>query len=412
VKILLLNQAFYPDVASTSQHLTDLAVELVQRGHDVSVVCSRRGYNDPRERYLRREVWRGIRIRRISSFGFGKTARWRRAAGFTSYLANCMIHLAALPRYDVVMALTSPPLISWLGAVFARIKGGRFVFWVMDLNPDEAVAAGWLREGSWTSRWLQAMLRYSLRKAATVIVLDRFMADRIASKGIAVSNITVLAPWSHDHVVQYDADGRERFRREHGLAGKYVVMYSGNHSPCHPLTTLLEAAHRLREQRDVVFCFVGGGSEFEAVRGFALRRRLNNIVTIAYQKLGALAASLSAADLHIVVMGDPFVGLVHPCKVYNIRSLGIPYLYIGPTESHISDLMPVFTARHGDVDEVTRHIVDGARSARSVPTRTSGAELHSHQHLVNKMALVLEEAASRPPMVQMQLESPAASTDR
>jgi hypothetical protein len=161
-----------------------------------------------------------------------------------------------------------------------------------------------------------------------------------------------------------------------------------------------------------VFCFVGGGSEFGAVRRFALQHGLNNIVTIAYQKLGALAASLSSADLHIVVMGDPFVGLVHPCKVYNIRSLGIPYLYIGPTESHISDLMPVLSARHGDVNEVIRHIVAGARSARPVPTRTSGAELHSHQHLVNTMALVLEEAASRPHTVQMQLESPTASTDR
>ena len=42
--------------------------------------------------------------------------------------------------------------------------------------------------------------------------------------------------------------------------------------------------------------------------------------------------------IHVVVMGDPFVGLIHPCKIYNILRLGTPVLYIGPAESHITDL--------------------------------------------------------------------------
>src|SRR5207247_1769976 len=112
--------------------------------------------------------------------------------------------------------------------------------------------------------------------------------------------------------------------------GKYVVMYSGNHSPCHPLTTVLDAADRLRDRRDIVLCFIGGGSQFHTVREHAARRSLENIVTIGYQPLEQLSASLSSADLHVVVMGDAFVGVVHPCKVYDIRALNIPYLYIGP----------------------------------------------------------------------------------
>ena len=75
------------------------------------------------------------------------------------------------------------------------------------------------------------------------------MARRIAGKGIdAEQDRRSLPPWSHDDVVRYDAEGRERFRQEHGLDGKFVVMYSGNHSPCHPLATLLEAARTLRDR--------------------------------------------------------------------------------------------------------------------------------------------------------------------
>ena len=40
MKFLLLNQTFYPDVVSTAQHLADLAVGLVERGHEVTVVAT------------------------------------------------------------------------------------------------------------------------------------------------------------------------------------------------------------------------------------------------------------------------------------------------------------------------------------------------------------------------------------
>ena len=68
----------------------------------------------------------------------------------------------------MVVALTSPPLISLLGSLFVQIKGGRFFFWVMDLNPDEAIAAGWLKENSLTGKILKSFLRYSLRHAAAL----------------------------------------------------------------------------------------------------------------------------------------------------------------------------------------------------------------------------------------------------
>jgi colanic acid biosynthesis glycosyl transferase WcaI len=389
VKILLLNQAFYPDVASTAQHASDLAAALADRGHDVTVVCSRRLYDSPNERLLKRETWRSVRIRRISSFGFGKAARWRRAADFGSYLANCLVHLTLLPRFDLVVAMTSPPLISWLAALFVRLKGGRFLFWVMDLNPDEALAAGWLRKDSWTTKCLEAMLGYSLRQAESIVALDRFMAKRIEKKGISLDKMRVLPPWSHDNMVQYDPEGRSRFRDQYQLHGKFIVMYSGNHSPCHPLTTLLEAARKLTGHDEIVFCFVGGGAEFGAVRNFAQRHELRNIITIPYQPLDKLSASLSSADLHLVVMGDAYVGIVHPCKVYNIRTLGIPYLYIGPSQSHIGEMNPAFTAQHGDVDRVVRHIQEAARSSFAAVIPGDVTE-HSQDYLVGQMVQAIE----------------------
>ncbi|HSK63509.1 MAG TPA: glycosyltransferase, partial [Pyrinomonadaceae bacterium] len=153
------------------------------------------------------------------------------------------------------------------------------------------------------------------------------------------------------------------FRREHGLADRFVVMYSGNHSPCHPLDTLLAAALNLKGCDDVMFCFVGGGSEQEKVNDFASRHELTNIKVLPYQPLDSLSASLSAADLHVVVMGEQFVGIVHPCKIYNIMSVGAPMLYIGPQPSHVTDIAShnetkeLFLTHHGDVNSVAESIL-------------------------------------------------------
>src|SRR6266540_4256447 len=130
MRILLLNQCFYPDVMATSQQLTDLGVELAKRGHQVTVIASDRGYDDPSTRFPQRERWKGITIVRIPTLALGKEAKWRRAASFASFLINCALRLLLLPRFDAVVALTSPPLISLLGSLFVQIRGGRFFVWI------------------------------------------------------------------------------------------------------------------------------------------------------------------------------------------------------------------------------------------------------------------------------------------
>ena len=363
MKVLLLNQTFYPDVASTAQHLTDFALRLVERGHEVTVVTSQRAYDNPATRFPKQENWRGIVIQRVNSTRLGKGAKWRRAADFGSFIAFCCLRLALLPRHDAIVALTSPPLISFIGAWLAFVKRSRFLYWVMDLNPDEAIAAGWLNERSFLGMTLNRMSKFSLKRADKIIALDRFMRDRILGKGIAPQRVTVIPPWSHDDAVRFDAEGRERFRKAHGLKGKFVMMYSGNHSPCHPLDSLLEAAQRLAGESKYAFCFVGGGSEFARVKRFAAQHGLQNVVTLPYQPLDQLAASLSAADLHVVVMGNAFVGTIHPCKIYNILSVAAPVLYIGPQPSHVSEILMELeqnqvcgSVGHGDVDAIMQEL--------------------------------------------------------
>lgn len=399
LKILLLNQTFYPDVVATAQYLTDLALELRKRGHEVTVIAGRRAYDQTDKEFSPREEWHGIHIRRVWASRFGKAAKWRRAADFATFILSCCVRLLWLPRQDVTVALTSPPLISWIGAWFTRLRGGRFCYWVMDMNPDEAVAAGWLREGSLVARVLESFSRFSLRTAARIVVLDRFMQDRVLRKGIDPRKVSIISPWSLDEKVQFNAPGREDFRREHGFGGRFVVMHAGNHSPCHPLDTLLDAAALLRDNRDIVFCFQGGGSELAKVRQRVAAEKLPNVACLPYQPVEKLSAALSAADMHVVVMGNPFVGTIHPCKIYNALAVGAPILYLGPQASHVTDILESaktaahISVRHGAAQELVAAVLARSRSRTRLIEAESNLSTtkHARDVLLPQMISAIEK---------------------
>ena len=395
-----MNQTYSPDSVSSGQHASDLATALVAAGHNVTMLTGRRAYDRPWVHFKARETLRGVNVIRIRSTGFGKASPWRRALDFGSFLTSCFLHMLRLPRFDVTIAMSSPPLVASVAAAVIKVRGGCLVCWALDLNPDEAIAAGWLREGSFACRLLQRIAAFGYATARKIVVMDRFMAQRVAAYGVNEGKIAIIPPWSHDESVHYDVAGRESFRRENGLDGRFVVMYSGNHSPCHPLDTLLDAARRMKNDPQVVFCFVGGGSEFARLKAYAAGHRLRNVLCLPYVPLNRLSASLSAADLHVVVMGEAYVGIVHTCKVYNILTLGIPFLYIGPEPSHIVDLAGTSSdwmgrAEHGDVESVLLLIRQAMASESKVPqaSEQAVAQRYSQETLIPDMFDVLREAA-------------------
>jgi hypothetical protein len=247
--------------------------------------------------------------------------------------------------------------------VLGALRPVRLTFWVMDLNPDQAVAMGAMRPGSLPVRLLDWGVRRLLRRADDVVVLDRFMAERVLAKADVTDKLVVLPPWPLDEHLDPVPHEDNPFRWEQGWQDRFVVMYSGNHSPANPVDSLVATARAMRDEPRVVFAFVGGGSDKRKVE----EAGLPNVVSLPYQPLGRLRFSLSAADLHVVTMGDGVVGMVHPCKVYGAMAVARPVLSFGPPQGHVADLLRShefgWYVRHGDVDGAVRAV----RAALATP---------------------------------------------
>lgn len=361
--LLIISQVYVPDPASVGQHVADVAEEMSRRGWRVVVYTSARGYDDPGVSYPKRETRKGVEVHRLSLSSFGKSSLTARLGGQVLFLIQsiaCGIFTRGLSR---VMVSTSPPFAGVGGAMISFVRSVPLLWWVMDLNPDQLVAAGGIHPRAIAVRFFDLLNRWTLRQASGVVVLDRFMRERVLSKLPVTGKIHVMPPWPHEDHLAPPA-GSNEFRIRHGLDHDFVVMYSGNHSHQNPLSTLLEATRRFAADPRVRFVFIGGGTgKVDVERLIASGAR--NVVSLPYQPVETLGDSLSAADLHVVSVGDDMVGIVHPCKIYGAMAVGRPILLFGPKACHAADILADrgigWHVRHGDVDGAEQAIRDAMR---------------------------------------------------
>ncbi len=367
-EVLIVSQVYVPDPAAVGQHLGDLSAGLVARGFSVNVLTADRGYDNPDDVYPRSELVDEARVHRLRLSSFGKRSLHVRALGGLLFSVLAAIRGTFLRRVDVVVITTVPPP-GILGALWiARVRRAALVYWVMDLNPDQAINLGLTSKDAMMSRALHKLNEVAFRRADLLVVLDEFMERRIRSEYGVTRPMLVVPPWPHDQFPESTERSANRLRTESAVrADQIVFMYAGNHAESAPVTTFLQAAESLKNDDRALFFFVGGGRGKPDVEAFVRRRGLANVRCLPYQPLEDLGELLGAADVHMVTMGEELVGINHPCKVYGAMSAGRPILYVGPSPSHISALIEDhdigWHLQHGDVDGT----VDAIRSVLDLP---------------------------------------------
>jgi colanic acid biosynthesis glycosyl transferase WcaI len=377
---LIITQVFSPDPAAVGQYFDEAAQAIAGTGASVTVLTANRGYDNPDERFAAKEDRNGIQIRRLPLSSFGKASIPVRIFAQLSFLTQCILRGLFTPKLTDLLVSTSPPMAAITAVIIGLFRPKLKVhYWVMDINPDQAVILGAFGPRHPLVLALDWLNRRILKRADSVIALDRFMAERMRAKleggkiehnSSAISNqsstinhpqlpngISIIPPWPMDDHLEAVPHSQNQFRKTQGWDDKFVVMYSGNHSLVHPLDTILDAAEALKDDDRFVFAFIGGGKGKQAVEERITKMEVescslngesdsnnqqpttNNIISLPYQPLETIRFSLSAADLHIVSLGDNMSGIVHPCKIYGALSIGRPVLTLGPRESYLSDIL-------------------------------------------------------------------------
>lgn len=337
MRVLLLNQYYHPDVAATAQLAADLGEALASRGHQVTAIASRR-YYAPEHNHggalAAREDHRGVKIVRVPATALGRASNLGRALDYGSFFAAAAAPLLGLARPDVVIALSTPPLIAALGLLARELRRSRLVFWVMDVYPEVALRLGALDATGAATRALERMTRLVLSRADAVVALDEAMGEHLEAAGCAAGKIEVIDNWVDGEAIHPRPRDGHPLRRALGLGDDFTVSYSGNLGRGHDFDTLLGAMALLVDRR-IQWLVIGDGPRRAEVESAVRERGLPRVTFLPYQPREELPLSLTCADAQLITLADGLAGLLVPSKLYGALAAGAPVLYVGPPAGRV-----------------------------------------------------------------------------
>ena len=396
-RVCYFNRSYWPDTGATGQLLTELAEDLVAH-HNIEVTVVT-GYPVSSEAALpSREVRNGVHIVRARGTTYSPRRFIGRATNYMTYFLSAVWAALRLPRQDVTIALTDPPIIG-LAALAARPRHG-VIFFCQDIFPE---VAGLLEDfhSPLINAVLERLNRFLVARAARIIALGDTMASRLVhGKGADPAKLTVIHNWADTSAIVPSAKKNE-FSVTQSLDDSFVVLHAGNIGLSQNLDMVLDAAALLNPRPDIVILFIGDGNRRAALQAAAQSRGLNNVRFLPFQPRDQLRWTYASSDVCLVSLKPGLAGYIVPSKLYPILAAGRPYIAAVESVSEVAAL----TQRHrcgvlvepGDAAQLADAILrlaDQAHERGAMGTRARVAsELFARDRQVAAHAQVIEEVA-------------------
>jgi colanic acid biosynthesis glycosyl transferase WcaI len=364
MRVLFLDQFFPPDSAAVAYLLGQLCEDLSEH-HEVWVLAGKPSYSPETNTYRPH----GVNVRRAWSTVHDRSNMLGRLTNYGTYLSSSLLRSMALPRPDVVVALTDPPVIGLIGLVAARRHKSAFVQVYQDVYPDIMMALGRMKNPFLISIW-RRLNRFVRERADRIVVVGRDMADKLEGEGVPAHKICVIPNWADSGV--FEPRQVDEVRAAMGWDGRFVIMHAGNVGLAQNLDRVLDAAERLGDEPDLAIVFLGEGASKARLQELARQRRLSNVEFLDSVPKEQAQLIARAVDLHIVSLAPGLLGCAVPSKMYGILEAGKPFVAAVEAGSEVARTIDEYRCGvrvdPGDAEQLADAIVH----IRSHPDPTMG----------------------------------------
>ncbi len=325
MRILHLSQYFPPEPGAVQVRAHAMAANLVQRGHQVTVLTEMPNHPvgvihpEYRGKILVREELDGIDVVRVWVKASPRKTLGTRMAFYLTYMVNAALRgLALRGPYDVVFVNSPPLFVGGAGLALGYLRRTPFVFEVQDLWPESAVQMGELNNPHYI-RWATWLEEACYRRARRIVAVTDGIYERLRERGYPADELTLIENGSNTAI--FCPQPRElgaRIRAELGLQDQFIALYGGIMGLAQGIETLVETARLLLDEPDVHIVLVGGGPRRQAIEELVDTYHLPNLTLLPSQPLQAMPAYLTAANVALVPLRD--LDLFHgarPTKMFD-----------------------------------------------------------------------------------------------
>ena len=328
MRILLVTQYFYPEVFKSN----DLAFELAKRGHHVDALVGIPNY--PEGKYFegygifnkRHEVVNGVNVYRVFQTPRG-CGGWRLPINYFSFvISGCLwvlLYFAWKKRYDCIIGHEPSPIFQAYPALLLRkLRKTPFYYWIMDLWPDAMMSGGGVKNHRLLN-FVDKLVKGIYRQTDKILITSKRFREPIEAKGDFKDKIIYFPNWSDDIMAmsqEYEIPT---------LPQGFRIMIAGNLGKSQNLEAVTQVMLALKDEKEVKWVFVGGGSRREWLENFIIEEGLSEqAVCVGQYPFKAMPAFFQQADAMLVTLraGFPHLEAVVPARLQSYMSAGKPVL--------------------------------------------------------------------------------------
>jgi len=344
MNILLVTDAYPPEIRSSSHLMLELAEELSNHGHHLTVLTSWPRYNlsvpSTANDFDEKENEDGITVIRVRTLPHHKVNFILRGI---AHLVMPRQFLRALKRhthqqFDVVIVYSPPLPLAKVGHAM-RKRGAYFALNIQDLFPQNAIDLGVLRNPLLISMF-RAIERRAYGSANRILVHSQSNLEFLKRENPHATNkLAVLHNWVD--AKEYRGPTSTRFRQRYGLEEKFVIGFPGVMGPSQQLDLIVRAAANLKSLEDVAFLFVGDGGELENLKSLANNLGATNTHFHPFVPREDYPELLKNLDAGLVCLSPRNHTPVVPGKLLTYMAAGLPVLAILNRESDGNQIVHV-----------------------------------------------------------------------
>jgi glycosyltransferase involved in cell wall biosynthesis len=402
--IKLLSEYFYPEPAATGKLMTQLGGELIKKGFDVEVYTSQPKYMGKRRVKLPgKDMYNGIKINRLSCIQLSKENSLFRIINWFSFFFHTIIILfLRSSSKDILLIVTNPPILPFVGLLFDVVRGQRFVPIIYDVYPDIAVALEVVEENSFFVKLWKRLNNVLYEKASKIVVIGVRMKQTIINNSKDKnfeSKIEVIYNWENPEGIKPLNKEDNTFAKKNGYNKVLAVLYSGNFGLYNDLFTLVHAAEKVRHL-PVRFVFIGDGVQKKELKKIVQDKDLKNVDFHPYQPLDRLPETLTCADISVVSEDKRVNKLCSSSKLYSSLASGLAVLALVDKDSDVAEVIRRcdcgFIVDQGDVDQIVNRLKfwlynRDELEKMGMRAREHFEENYTVKHSIEKYAKMLKE---------------------
>lgn len=236
---------------------------------------------------------------------------------------------------DIILSGNASPWIQRQMLRTARQMGVPFISWVQDIY---SVAFSTLLKhkipliGGIGGAILRAIEFGAISDSDAAVVISDDFTNLLAEGSVPREKITVIENWASTEEI--NPRPRENdWAREHGLAGKFVFLYSGTLGLKHDPSILSGLAAHFKSNPDVRLVVISQGLGREWLEKEKTERGLENLILMDYVPYADLPEALASGDVLVCIL-EPSAGVLSvPSKILSYICAGRPLLAAIPGEN-------------------------------------------------------------------------------